>query len=147
MERMTSSSVTQYYTLAAIVLSVVIGTSMLSLHRHQNERLPRQFVLKYIDLLRSAARKSISSAQDSHPVQAYLDATEASIKTGIAYSFLTDSQCRCLLGIDVAEMKMFVDGQMEKALEALLVAYSQPPSNTRFTSVLNATPTTYTPHI
>ena len=147
MERMTSHSVTQHYTLAAIVLSVVIGTSMLSVHRHQNERLPRQFVLKYIDLLRSAARKSISSAQDGHPVQAYLDATEASIKTNIAYEFLTDSQCRCLLGIEISEMKMFVDGQQEKALEALLVAYSQPPSNTKFTGILNATPTTYTPHM
>ncbi|CAN0104362.1 unnamed protein product, partial [Phaeothamnion confervicola] len=122
MERMTPTSVTQYYALSAIVLSIMIGTSLLSVHRHQTERLPRKYVLKFIDMLRSAARSSISSAQNNHPVQMFLDATEAQIKTDIAYAFLTDSQCRCMLGIDIAEMKMFVDGQHEKALEGMLIA-------------------------
>ncbi|CAN0333669.1 unnamed protein product [Discosporangium mesarthrocarpum] len=128
MERMNPRTTRATWKIAACIVALVVVASAASSRAHDNERLPRKHILKYVELLRSAAEHSIRASQDSHPVNAFIDPARATMAVDIVENFLTPDQARHLTNVDLADMKEFVDGLHEVATQALLKAYAEKTS-------------------
>lgn len=121
---MNPRSAMSYWKLSAIVVAFVGITSILSVRAHECNKLPRKQVLKYTELLREAARASIQSSQDQHPVQKFIDSSKAICAINIVNEFLTPYQVKHLLNVDINEMSDFISKQHEDSTALLLKAYS-----------------------
>lgn len=122
---MNERSAISYWKLSAIVVLFVGATSYLSVRAHECNKLPRKHVLKYTELLREAARASIQSSQDQHPLQKFIDSSKAMCAIGIVSEFLTPYQVKHILNIDIDEMSDFISKQHEEATSLLLKTYSK----------------------
>jgi len=120
MDRMNQRSAMAYWKLSTIVVVFVGVTSYLSVRAHESSKLPREHILKYSELLREAARASIQSTQDQHPVQSFIDSSKAMCAVNIVSEFLTPHQVKHIMNIDIAEMKEFISKQHDDATSALL---------------------------
>jgi len=123
MDRMNQRSAMAYWKLSTIVIIFVGVTSYLSVRSHESSKLPREHILKYSELLREAARASIQSTQDQHPVQSFINSSKAMCAVSIVAEFLTSHQVKHLMNIDIAEMKEFISKQHDDATSALLQSY------------------------
>lgn len=118
MDRMNHRSAMAYWKLSTIVVVFVGVTSYLSVRAHESSKLPRE--LKYSELLREAARASIQSTQDQHPVQSFIDSSKAMCAVNIVSEFLTSHQVKHIMNVDIAEMKEFISKQHDDATSALI---------------------------
>jgi hypothetical protein len=125
MDRMNDRSTMAYWKLSATVVLFIGATSYLSVRAHECSKLPRKHVLKYTELLREAARASIQSSQDSHPLQSFIDSSKAMCAINIVSEFLTSSQVKHLMNVDIDEMKEFISKQHEDATTLLLKSQSK----------------------
>lgn len=135
MDRMKDSTAFSYWKLSVLISIFITATSLLSVKSHECAKLPRKHVLKYMDLLREAARSSVSASQSCHPVQAFIDSSRAVSAIKVVDEFLTQDQVKSMMSIDLMEMKAYIEKQHDSSLRALLEAYSDEPSNDRFTPV------------
>ncbi len=117
---MNSRSASSYWRLSAIVVAFVGVTSVLSVRAHECNKLPRKHVLKYTELLREAARASVQSSQDQHPVQRFINSSRASCAISIVREFLTPYQVKHILNVDIDEMSEFISKQHEESTALLL---------------------------
>ena len=120
MDRMNARSAMSYWKLSAVLVAFVGATSYLSVRAHECNKLPRKHILKYTELLREAARASIQSSQDNHPLQKFIDSSKAMCAINIVSEFLTPYQVKYMLNVDIDEMKEFISKQHEDATSALL---------------------------
>lgn len=120
MDRMNQRSATAYWKLSIIVIVFVGVTSYLSVRSHESSKLPREHILKYSELLREAARSSIQSTQDQHPVQSFINSSKAMCAVSIVSEFLTPHQVKHIMNVDIAEMKEFISKQHDDATSALI---------------------------
>jgi hypothetical protein len=120
MDRMNMRSAMAYWKLSAVVVAFVGVTSYLSVRAHECDKLPRKQVLKYTELLREAARASIQSSQDQHPVQKFIDSSKAMCAINVVREFLTPYQAKHILNIDMDEMSEFISKQHEDSTALLL---------------------------
>lgn len=132
---MKNSTAFSYWKLSFIITVFIAVTSVLSVKSHECAKLPRKHILKYMDLLREAARSSVSASQSCHPVQAFIDSSRAVSAINVVNEFLSVEQVKHMMSIDLMEMKDYIEKQHDSALNALLEAYSGEPSNDRFTPV------------
>lgn len=124
MDRMNDRSTMAYWKLSATVVLFVGITSYLSVRTHECSKLPRKHVLKYTELLREAARASIQSSQDQHPLQSFIDSSKAMCAINIVSEFLTPHQVKHMMNVDIDEMKEFISKQHEDATTLLLKFHS-----------------------
>ncbi len=117
---MKQHSALAYWKLSAIVVVFVGVTSYLSLKSHESSKLPREHILKYSELLREAARASIQSTQDQHPVHKFINSSKAICAVNIVAEFLTPHQVKHMVNVDIAEMKEFISKQHDEATNALV---------------------------
>ncbi|AAK14490.1 unnamed protein product [Ectocarpus sp. 4 AP-2014] len=122
MDRMNQRSAMAYWKLSTIVVVFVGVTSYLSVRAHESSKLPREHILKYSELLREAARASIQSTQDQHPVQSFIDSSKAMCAVNIVSEFLTPHQVKHIMNVDIGEMKEFISKQHDDATSALVQA-------------------------
>ena len=120
MDRMNHRSAMAYWKLSTIVVVFVGVTSYLSLRAHESCKLPREHILKYTELLREAARASIQSTQDQHPVQSFINSSKAMCAVSIVSEFLTRDQVKHIMNVDIAEMRDFISKQHDDATSALI---------------------------
>lgn len=125
MDRMNTRSAMSYWKLAAIVVAFVGITSVLSVRAHECDKLPRKHILKYTELLREAARASIQSSQDQHPLQKFIDSSKAMCAINIVSEFLTPYQVKHMLGVDIDEMSEFISKQHEESTAFLIKSYGK----------------------
>lgn len=125
MDRMNTRSAMSYWKLSAIVVAFVGVTSVLSVRAHECEKLPRKHVLKYTELLREAARASIRSSQDQHPLQKFIDSSKAMCAINVVSEFLTPYQVKHMLGVDIDEMIEFISKQHEETTSFLIKSYNK----------------------
>ena len=124
MDRMNENSAMAYWKLSATIVVFIGVTSYLSVRAHECSKLPRKHVLKYTELLREAARSSIQSSQDQHPLQSFIDSSKAMCAVNIVNEFLTPHQVKHMMNIDLDEMREFISKQHEDATTLLLQSQS-----------------------
>ena len=124
MERMTNMAAMNYWKLGLVVVAFIGTTSYVSKRAHESNKLSRTHVLKYSELLREAARASVQSTQDQHPVQSFINSSKAMCAINIVNEFLSADQVKHLMNIDLEEMKSFISKQHDEATSTLVESYT-----------------------
>jgi len=123
MERLSPRIVQAYWKVSAGIVAFVFLTSYISAKCHDDDTLPRKHIIRYTDMLRSAAEYSIRASQDSQAVHAFIDCCNAKTSIDTVSSVLSSQQVRSIANIDVLEMQEFIHKQHEAATQILLEEY------------------------
>lgn len=123
MERLNPQTSVAYWKVSAALVAFVFVTSYLSIKCHEDDTLSRRHVIKYSDMLRSAAEHSIRASQDSQAVHAFMDCCNAKSAIDTVSEVLTPHQVQVISNIDVIEMQDFINRQHEAATQILLKEY------------------------
>lgn len=122
LDQMNQRSAMAYWKLSTIVVVFVCVTSYLSLRARESSKLPREHYLKYSELFREAARASIQSTQDQHPVPRFIGSSKAMCAVNIVSEFLTPHEVKHIVNVDIAERKEIISKQHDDATSALVEA-------------------------
>ncbi len=135
MERLNPQTSVAYWKVSAALVAFVFVTSYLSIKCHEDDTLSRRHVIKYSDMLRTAAEYSIRASQDSQAVHAFMDCCNAKSAIDTVSEVLTPHQVQVISNIDVIEMQDFINRQHEAATQILLKEYVEKKKNEKTSPV------------